>query len=103
MMRQQIEPGSAVEVCFTLRERELILAHTFAGRNLTARLRLAAVTGTQLAVHYKLDDLDELVGYIAAEANHCEDMALQGELDALHERLQDEMATYDDGGWQESF
>ena len=103
MMRQQIERGSAIEVRFTLRERELVLAHTFAGPSLTARLRLATVTGSQLAVHYTLDDLDELVGDIAAEANHCEDMALQGELDALYERLKDEMRSYDDGGWQESF
>ena len=34
-----------------------------------------------------LDDLEELNGYLAAEANHCEDPQLQKKLDKLFERL----------------
>jgi hypothetical protein len=41
------------------------------------------------------------VGYIAAEANHTVDKALQDELDALYLRLVAEMESYDDGSWQE--
>ncbi len=103
MARKKIEQGSEVSVLLTTRERDLVLEHTFAGPNLTERLRLAPVSGAHLVVKYTMDDLDELLGYIAAEANHSEDKALEDELDALYERLEDEMDSYDDGGWQESF
>ena len=101
MARKKIEPDSAVEVLFSPAERDLVLEHTFAGPNLTERLRVADVAGSKLAVRYTLDDLDELIGYVAAEANHTEDLALQAELDALYQRLKDEMESYDDGEWQE--
>ena len=103
MARKKIDPDSHVEVLLTLREREFLLSHTFAGPNLTERLQLATVAGTKLAVGYTLDELDELLGYIAAEANHTEDEGLQGELDALYERVQEKMESYDDGSWQEAF
>jgi len=101
MARTKIEPDSVVEVLFAPRERDLVVEHTFAGPNLIERLRLARVVGTRLAVGYTLDDLDELLGYIAAEANHTEDEALRDELDALYARLQEVMESYDDGSWQE--
>ena len=49
------------------------------------------------------NDLDALLGYVAAEANHCKDRKLQKELDELFERLQKTMEGYDDGAWQEAF
>ena len=101
MTRTKIEPDSPVEVLFSPRERDLVIEETFAGQNLTDRLRLARVVGPRLAVGYTLDDLDELVGYVAAAANHTEDEALRDELDALYARLQEEMESYDDGSWQE--
>ena len=101
MARNKIEPDSAVEVLLSPAERDLVLEHTFAGPNLTERLKLARVAETKLAVRYTLDDLDELIGYVAAEANHTEDAALQEALDALYQRIKDEMESYDDGEWQE--
>jgi len=49
---------------------------------------------------YTLDDLDQLLGHIAAEANHCKSKKLQRELHELFDRLRDVMESYDDGGWQ---
>ena len=96
----KIEPGSAVEVRCTPRERDLVVEHTFAGPNLTDRLNLAGIAGDQLVVRYTLDDLEELIGFVAAAANHADDEALQEELDALYERLMAEFESHDDGGWQ---
>jgi len=101
MARTKIQPDNPVEVLLTPRERELVVEHSLAGSSLTDRLRMAPVSGTKLAVRYTLDDLDELVGYIAAEANHTVDKELQDELDALYLRLVAEMESYDDGSWQE--
>ena len=99
MARTKIEPDSPVEVLLTPRERDLVIEETFAGPNLTKRLKLASVAGEKLAVRYTLDDLDELVGYIAAAANHTEDAKLRKALDALFVRLSKEMESYDDGSW----
>ena len=45
-------------------------------------------------------DLDEMLGYIAAAANHCKSKKLERELDGLYGRVKDVMESYDDGGWQ---
>ena len=61
------------------RERELLLNHTFADPDYAEQLR--AIPGKMGYVGgYTLDDLEDMLGYIAAEANHCEDHKLQKEL-----------------------
>ena len=100
MTSRRIEPGEKVSVTFTARERALVIDHTFAGPELTEPLEAARLTGGQGTVRYSLDDLDELVGHVAAEANHSKRKSLRKELDALFARLHDEMGSYDDGLWQ---
>ena len=48
-------------------------------------------------------DLDELLGFVAAEANHSTDKRLRKELDALYARVRRQMESYDDGLWQQAF
>jgi hypothetical protein len=96
---KKIEPDQPIEVLFTPRERDLILEHTFADGELTDRLRVVEVKGAKFMAKYTLDDLDVLLGYIAAEANHTPNKKLQKELDALFARLQHEIQSYDDGQW----
>jgi len=43
-----------------------------------------------------LDDLDELAGFIAADANHAKDKKLQKELDRLCDRVQATLDGYTD-------
>jgi hypothetical protein len=50
-----------------------------------------------------LDDLDALLGFVAAEANHTKDRKLGKQLRAIFARLSEEMERYDDGQWQSSF
>ncbi len=73
------------------------------GPEVTGPLQMALVKGSKLVVKLTLDDLEEIIGYIAAEANHTDDMKLQKELDHLCERLQTTMELYDDGMWQGAF
>jgi len=103
MKRKKIEAGEKVEVTFTGRERELVLQHTLAGPDVTDSLDRAGQADGRFVVRYTLEDLDELLGYIAAEANHSKSKRLQKELDALHERLQRLMESFDDGQWQTAF
>ena len=101
MKRQRIAPDERVEVTMSVRDRELLFEHTFADREYSRCL--SAVPGTtKLVGRYTLDDLEDILGFIAAEANHTEDPALEEELHALYERLAAIQESYDDGSWQDS-
>ena len=102
-MRKRIKRGQKVKVSFTPRERVLVLEHTLTGPELTTALRRAQLESGQYVVRYTLDDLDELLGFVAAEANHSMDKKLRKELDALYTRVRGEMESHDDGLWQRAF
>jgi len=102
-MQKKIKPGQKIAVGFKPRERTLVLDHTFAGPELAMALRKAPLVDGRHIVRYTLDDLDELLGFVAAEANHSAEKKIQKELDALHARLSCEMESYDDGLWQRAF
>ncbi|HXP83934.1 MAG TPA: hypothetical protein VN841_04405 [Bryobacteraceae bacterium] len=78
------------------RERELILKHTFAHAQLTNRLRLEHRPGETPAYRFTLDDLDDLAGYVAAEANHAKDKKLQKLLRSLYGRIATVLDSYTD-------
>ena len=76
-----------IEIGFTHEERDLIIDHTFAGPDLTKKLEIAEIKGKHLIAKYSTYDLEELIGYIAAEANHTNDKKMERKLDKLFERL----------------
>lgn len=78
---------SEIEIKFTHQERDLIIDHTFAGPDLTKKLQIAEIKGKYLIAKYSTYDLEELIGYIAAEANHTPDKQVRKQLDRLFERL----------------
>ena len=86
--RIPIKADATVPLELNQRERDLIIAHTFADQSLTDRLRVAPQPGQRPVFHFTLDDLDELVGSIAAEANHAKNKVLQGKLDQLCDRIE---------------
>jgi hypothetical protein len=103
MTRKKIKEGQKVEVRFSPSERVLVLERTFTGPELTTALRRAKLDAGKYVVRYTLDDLDELLGFVAAEANHSTDKKLRKDLDALYARVRREMESYDDGLWQQAF
>ena len=50
---------------------------------------------------FTLDDLDELAGYVAAEANHAKDTKLEKQLHRLYARIAAVLESYTDetDGW----
>ena len=52
-----------------------------------SRLRGAATLGSRLVVDLTLDDIDDLAGCVAAEANHCDDARVRRVFDGLFDRL----------------
>ena len=101
MNRRKIQPDAKITVRMTVRDRALLLEHTFGDPEYAERLRPAA-SGRGLVGEYTLDDLEDILGYIAAAANHTEDRKLRGALDALHDRLFRTQRRYDDGNWNDS-
>jgi hypothetical protein len=76
-----------IEIKFTFQERDLIIDHTFADPELTKRLKIAEIKGKHLIAKYSIHDLDDLLGFIAAEANHTDDKKLEKKLDKLFDKL----------------
>lgn len=101
MNRRKIQPDEKVMVRMTTRDRELLLEHTLGDPEYAERLRPAS-TGKGLVGEYTLDDLEDILGYVAAEANHTEDKKLSRQLDALFNRLLRTQRSYDEGNWNNS-
>jgi hypothetical protein len=94
--RKRIRPDEKVPLELNDRERELIVKHTFAGDELTRRLRVVPKPGESATYRFTLDDLDELAGYVAAEANHAKNKKLQKELQGLFQRIAAVLDSYTD-------
>jgi hypothetical protein len=94
--RKQIGVGEKVSLELNERERDLITKHTFAGNNLTDRLRIVPSPGQRPFYRFTLDDLDELAGYVAAEANHAKVKKLEKELRRLYGRIAKVLESYTD-------
>ncbi len=99
-IRKLAPPGEKVPLKLSHRERELILEHTLADDELTAPLHVAPTANQASIYSFTLDDLEELAGYVAAEANHTRNQKLQKELDRLFARIETVLESYayeDDG------
>ncbi len=93
MKRKKIPYGAKLPVRLTLRERDIIRDETFCDPDFA---RLAIVDGKRIKVEMSLDDIEEIQGYIAAEANHTKNKKRQKELDRLFDKFQVFLGTYDD-------
>ena len=93
---ERIKPEDRVPLRLSRRECDLIVNETFAPEELTDRLRLGTVSGGKLTFGFTLEELDELIGSVAAKANHTKDKKLQKELDRIYERMAEILDTYTD-------
>jgi len=98
--RRRIEEGAKVAVRLNARDRRL-LSDLVVDPDYLERLR--PVPGSKdLTGDYTLDDLEDMLGEIAAEANHTPNTRLKMQLDELYERLSSIQRSYDDGNWNDS-
>jgi len=93
--RKAIPYGTKLPVTLTLRERDLIRTETFCDPDFA---KCAVVDATGIRVDLSLDEIEEIQGYAAAEANHTKNFKLRKELNRLFEKLQVFLDTYDDQG-----
>jgi len=92
--KKQIQPGEKVPLKLTAAERKLVLEDLMCLDQDYEQIIQGTPTGKPVMM--TLDDLDDFGGYIAAEANHCEDTKKQKKLDAMFEKIQSVMDRYTD-------
>jgi predicted nucleotidyltransferase component of viral defense system len=80
----------------TAEERDLIINETFTDPVLLEPLEKGQVKDDLITVYYAPQDFEELLGFIAAEANHTEDKDLEEVLDSLHDKLTDILDAYEE-------
>jgi hypothetical protein len=86
-----------VPVTLSPRDRELILEHAMLHQRTAETLRQTSREARAVSFGFTIDELEELLGYFAVEANHCGDRRLQRELDGLYHRLKAVEESFDDG------
>src|SRR5947199_120909 len=93
---------SLLRICVKIRRLTLfrkfgittnISEHRFADPDLVTH---ALVEGKKLRVDLSLDDIEEIQGYVAAEANHTKNAKLRNRLDKLFDKFQKLLDEYDD-------
>jgi len=92
-MKRKIPYGTKIPVKLTFRERDLILEETFCDPRY---VKLAEVDARGINVEWSLDDIEDVQGFVAAEANHTKNKKLERNLDNLFDKLQVYLDSYDD-------
>lgn len=92
-MRKKIKPDAKLPVAISESERELVREDTLYDPDFA---KLAECRGKELVVPMTLEDIEDLQGYVAAAANHCEKRQLQARLDRLFEKLQRFLDEYEE-------
>lgn len=95
-MRITIKPTDKVPLELNPSERKVLLDNVFDPPNLLKRIKLSPITNGKLEFRFTLDELEELAGYIAAEANHTTTKKLQKTLDKIFLRIDKIMDRYTD-------
>lgn len=91
--RKRIPPGTKLPVTLTVRERDLIRDETSCDPGFA---ECAVADGTGIRVELSLDEIEEIQGYVAAEANQTTNSKRRKELDHLVDKLQVFLDTYED-------
>ena len=102
MNRKHIAPTDTVEVRLSVSDKELILTETFMEPELMEGLVPVSGKSDQLTCQFTLDDIEDMLGHIAAAANHAPSKKLERELDAIYGQLDALQRSYDDGNWNDS-
>ena len=90
--KKQIQPGEKVPFKLTATERKLVLEDRMCLDQEYEQIIRDTPAGKLMML--TLDDLEDFSGYIAAEANHCDNGKKQKNLDTVFEKIQSVMDRY---------
>ena len=92
-LNKRIHPDEKVPLKLTAAERKLLLENVLLDDEYSQTIR---DTSAGKPVMMTLDDLEDFGGYVAAEANHCDDKKKERKLDAIFQKVQDLFNNYTD-------
>lgn len=93
--RKFVHPGQSIGLSLTAEELTL-LAEDILVLDTAYVTRIRDATASKSQVPFTLDELDDLAGYVAAEANHCKSKRKQKVLDAVIDKIQCLLETHTD-------
>ena len=76
-----------IAIRLTFQERDLIIQRHTIDAELLEKLQIAQIQGKNLIVKLSIEYLEDLVDFVAAEANHAEDQRTEAKLDKLYDKL----------------
>ena len=83
--------NKTIEVVFSFAQRDLILGKDQGGIPIDPLIddvfRVGLIQGKQVIVKMTLSDIDDLIGFVALEANHTKDRRLAAQFDKLYSYL----------------
>ena len=94
--RKYIESETRLPCRLSSRQRDLILERAMLDADIEKRLRDAIAMGSEIAVELTLNDIDDLLGSVAAEANHSDDGKVRRLLDPVCDQLSRLLDQYTD-------
>ena len=94
-MRKFIHPGQPIGLPLTPKERNLLIEDGLVIDN-TYLDRIKDATGDKHEVPFTLDELDDLAGYVAFEANHAKSKPKQKAFDTVFQKIQHLLETHTD-------
>jgi hypothetical protein len=93
MKPKKIPYGTKLPVILTPKERNTIRDKTLGDPDFG---KVGIVQGKNIKIMMSLDEIEDIQGYVAAEANHTKDKLLQKQLDRIFEKFQYFLDRYDD-------
>ena len=94
--RKYIKPETPLPCRFSSRQRDLILERAMLDPEIEKSLKEATPTRSHVTVELTLDDIDDLLGCVAAEANHSDDGKMRRLLDPVCAQLSRLLDQYTD-------
>jgi hypothetical protein len=95
MHKKKIKRNEQINIKLAEFERDLIIDETFVEQEHVDLLKNVIPKSGYITVSLTLDDLDFILGHIAASANHAEDRDLESLLDDLYDRLTEIESKYE--------
>jgi hypothetical protein len=98
MIRKKPIPSSSkLSIGFTERQRDLLMNHTLVRDSYWRRLR-AKEGHRKLFGAFTMDELEDMLGFLAEGASHVETKRLQDQLDALSDKIEKIVERYESVG-----
>ena len=87
MAKKRVSRQEKIPIRLSGENRDLILEQTYIDTDHIELLKTAKLENDVITIYLTLDDLDDILGYIAFAANHADNSKLEAKHDKLYDQL----------------